>query len=657
MPDRRTNVVRVVWGGPGRGTVIKGIPAEDLHPFGTGNILPVTPSPSTENVRLFDQVAQLRPGYTDYATKPTVSYSGNSVTGITSIQFKTGNRYLLRAEATGAVPSGTHTGGLGAASMTDSTATFGTNTLIGSTITNVTDGSSGTITANTDTNVTATLSGGTDNWWDTNDVYTISSDTGRIFKLNDSASPFTWSDITGGTNLFTGTNIDWWTWAVAPIAGTAPNDELLFFCNGNDAIYQWTGTGNVSIPSWTGTAPVAPKVLISYLGRLIAMNYEDGAGNRLQNAIQYSVVGESRDWTGRGAGTLNLSEDVFPIVKALVLGGRLCLFKGDEVGGSIVVGTPTGISTNPIRFDTVQAIVGVIIPQSVVQIGESLAFFMGHDAFYLYDGARTMRPFAQELVREIVSNLNINDRESGFAVYHPIRREILLGYARRGSKVPDEFWWIDPFNQRVYGPHYFTDNPTSGEFHIPFGGLTWNTLDGRTGVREWDTLQDSTGATYGTWDDIIDPSGATGYQLVYGFSDGETYADNGEVFNDNGTAVVGTWTSPAITPMGLTKRTRNGSEMELDPEDVLTLRSVTLRYRDYTLWYPIVQYSTDGGSTWTTISDGAAVGSGSDRVLSVQYRALATGKWFQFRVRNTSERFGVHSLLVEMTRSGSFRHT
>ena len=57
--------------------------------------------------------------------------------------------------------------------MTDSGEGWTGGQLVGRTINNTTDGSSGVITANTATTVTAILSGGTDNDWDVNDTYTI----------------------------------------------------------------------------------------------------------------------------------------------------------------------------------------------------------------------------------------------------------------------------------------------------------------------------------------------------------------------------------------------------------------------------------------------------------------------------------------------------
>jgi hypothetical protein len=91
-----------------------------------------------------------------------------------------------RAELTRDSFAGAHDGADNAAALTDSDASFGTNDLVGLTINNTTDGSSGTITANTPTTVTATLSGGTDNDWDIGDAYTIAA--GGLFTFQDAWS-------------------------------------------------------------------------------------------------------------------------------------------------------------------------------------------------------------------------------------------------------------------------------------------------------------------------------------------------------------------------------------------------------------------------------------------------------------------------------------
>ena len=72
--------------------------------------------------------------------------------------------------------TGSHTGSDNASVLTDANLALITSQYVGGTITNDTDGSSGTVTANTATTVTATLAGGTDNDWDTDDEHTLSGD-------------------------------------------------------------------------------------------------------------------------------------------------------------------------------------------------------------------------------------------------------------------------------------------------------------------------------------------------------------------------------------------------------------------------------------------------------------------------------------------------
>lgn len=82
---------------------------------------------------------------------------------------------------------GTHTGAAHATVLTDASAQFITDELVGLTISNVTDGSAGLITANTETTVTvAALAGGVANQWATNDVYSVIG-----FALNLSGGPAT----------------------------------------------------------------------------------------------------------------------------------------------------------------------------------------------------------------------------------------------------------------------------------------------------------------------------------------------------------------------------------------------------------------------------------------------------------------------------------
>lgn len=80
------------------------------------------------------------------------------------------NALFLQPAAT----TGTHDGAGNAAVLTDTTAAFDANELVGKTIKNTTDGSEAIVTANTATTITGVLSGGTDDDWDISDAYSIS---------------------------------------------------------------------------------------------------------------------------------------------------------------------------------------------------------------------------------------------------------------------------------------------------------------------------------------------------------------------------------------------------------------------------------------------------------------------------------------------------
>lgn len=79
--------------------------------------------------------------------------------------------------------TGTHDGSANASALSDSSATFPTDYLIGAVVKNSTDGSYGIITDNDGTTVTASLAGGTDNDWDVSDAYEIVVPELRIINM------------------------------------------------------------------------------------------------------------------------------------------------------------------------------------------------------------------------------------------------------------------------------------------------------------------------------------------------------------------------------------------------------------------------------------------------------------------------------------------
>jgi hypothetical protein len=99
--------------------------------------------------------------------------------------------------------TGTHTAVADPVIMTDATAHFVVDELIGLTIVNVTDGSSGVITDNDETTVTvAALVGGTLNQWSLNDVYTIAGADYDIYDLDVWSPSFAINGVLRQTKLY-----------------------------------------------------------------------------------------------------------------------------------------------------------------------------------------------------------------------------------------------------------------------------------------------------------------------------------------------------------------------------------------------------------------------------------------------------------------------
>lgn len=142
--------------------------AYELHRFGTGEkknalnqaLYDVYP---TFYKRLFDTTLW---GQNDYGVDPDEFNKFLYTVPTTFVEFPD-EIWLLEGYI------GTHTGSDNASTLTDSAADFTINELIGLTVYNKTDGSSGTVTANTATTITATLTGGTGSDWDEDDEYII----------------------------------------------------------------------------------------------------------------------------------------------------------------------------------------------------------------------------------------------------------------------------------------------------------------------------------------------------------------------------------------------------------------------------------------------------------------------------------------------------
>jgi hypothetical protein len=584
MSDRRL-ALTIVFGDIGSGTVINNLPDEALaEPNPTGIISPC-PAGTAVNVRLYEGMAERRPGYATFSTAKAAS----EINSIYVAAFDPITRFLLRGHNTTASPGG------------------------------------------------------------------------GVERYDEAAN--SWAELTPVGNNGNGLADQPWHFAMVPSPTLFPAN-ILMFANAASDIFTWDGSGgaNSAVALTDSLAPTAPHASASFLSRAFVLNVTTPEGDRVGSRLQWSAVGDARDWSSLGAGNLDIDSDPFPGVALMVLGGRLIVFKGGKDGGAIYVCTPTGVSTAPLRVDAINPDlpIGPIVPRSVIPISPTTAFFLGHDAVYLYDGVRALLPFAEGVARDITSRLNLAALDTGFAYYDRTTRTIQLFVATGAFTTPSEVWHFDVRTRRAYGPMSLEHNMLHAATWVSQGALSWDTM-GQAAGRQWDTLTNTAGAQYFQWDRIVE--GSVAETTLYGDTIGQLYQSDGSQTDDAGTNISCNWTSPAITPKGWVSARNVSSQpgaRRWRDNDEMALRSVTIRHRATVDWVPVVEINTSGAA-WTKISDDttAAATGGGGRLIPKTYTVnnLAPSPWYQLRVRNTTgDGLSLRDVTLEFTYAGSSRH-
>lgn len=453
--------------------------------------------------------------------------------------------------------------------------------------------------------------------FDTNVVENLRSDGAGTYYLVGT----TWTSIAAaGVGGF-------WTYAMVRRAGAGsgnPANQVLFSADGDaDSIWRYRGGGVAATAVATGYK--GARAIIGHRGRGLLLNVFDvGLNARKMTRVAYSIVGDPETYTGFGSGFVDLDDDPYPIVNARVIGGNVCVFKGNNIAGSITVGTLTGVTQAPYRWDVTSAEVGLLVPRSLISISDGLTFFLGHDGFYLYDGARGLARIAEGIARDIRSRMNPAALKSGFAWYKPVTGEIYVNLAMGGATTPNECWVFNLQERRIYGPYTFADVLTAA---CPFA--TTDTVTWDTAVGTWDSNP------YTSWDAAGGLASSRG--VLLGASVGTTWLDDEATLTDGAATIISTYTFAPIRASGRVLITPDGSQRPLEEDGYLTLRDITLSYRNTGAWTPTVQVSVDGGDTWIAITGSVAIGTGSmiDRTMTAPYTApdgAISGTWFQLRV-------------------------
>ena len=456
----------------------------------------------------------------------------------------------------------------------------------------------------------------------------------------------TWTDI--GANGVGGN----WAYAMVRRAGGASLANQAFIAGSGDAdaVYRYRGGGVAAATVSAGTF-LGARTMVGHKGRSLVMNvYDVGLGVRKISRVYYSIVGDPETHTGTGSGFVDLDDEPYPIVNSAVISGNVCVFKGSNVGGAITVGTSTGVTNSPYRWDTLNTGgVGLLVPRSLIQVTPELAFFLGNDGFYVYDGGRGLARVGDSIAQDLLGRINPNSLKAGFSEYLPQTSEVILHVATGASTYPNEAWVFNIRERRIYGPYTYGDTLTSASQFASSDTLSWDTIPFAT----WDSM------TYASWDSMGAIASKRG--AMYGTSTGYVMSNDGTFTTDNGATITSRYLTGAIRAEGRKLLLPTGQQRELETDTTLTLRDLTLIYRNGGTWTPTVEISTDGGFTWTQIDDGATIGSDTSNLGQFLNKSYTTfgiaGTWFQARVTSTTPNMQLAGIRFEFTYSGNDRNS
>lgn len=438
-------------------------------------------------------------------------------------------------------------------------------------------------------------------------AYLIRADREKVYVYNAATGVF---DSITAVAIPGATDND--VWSMSEWAG------VLYLSNGVTGTYKWNAAGNIvdvtDTPPDPITVPPARWVAAGWLDRVwLAYTYESAA--YAPQRLRYCARNAPALWHTTGSGTYDLTDDPYPISGCRVIGPYMVVWKGDRRGGSIVVGQPTGFADAPAAFRTFNpgSGIGCFAPRTIVPVSGDVAMFLGHDDVYMFDGA-SLKPVGDPIIRRVLCEYNFEAIKQAWAYYDSIEDEYhLVLPLSDASTTPSDRYTFSLRAQAWTG--YEGCTYTSGASFALMDIKTWLSITGTwlDNGESWTLMGSVTGET----------------QTVMGTDSGTVEVEDPASTIDNGSAINAVYESGDMTFHGLELPTH-----KLAHDDWKVLRAVVLSWRDTTANTPdLVELSTDGGATWTALTQPAIADlDGSDSLRRTFMDTMITGQQFRLRI-------------------------
>ncbi len=310
-------------------------------------------------------------------------------------------------------------------------------------------------------------------------------DTNRVNKYNPLDG--TMDDITGGSNIFTGTNEDFFSFV--NWLGRA------YFTNNVDQLYQYSGSGNVAVfnikldsdDPETNQLDTARFVFVKN-DRLVLLDTVE-FGDWFAGRCRFSPV-LSTDFSAAGGGFVDAPTEE-RIVSAGWVGKDIVVFFQGLYSGSLWKLRTTGDSDLPFRWEKISTTDTSLAPYSLVEFNDGVSV-VGLNNIIWYDGFK-IQYLDLEKVRDIVDDFDSS--KIRFSVGHNVIQDqhIFFTYTSQGSSLPDRIldynilersWAVYTVDAHCFGTFTDQDVPIWTEADDSFTGsdgalMSAMTLDSR----------------------------------------------------------------------------------------------------------------------------------------------------------------------------------
>lgn len=439
-------------------------------------------------------------------------------------------------------------------------------------------------------------------------AYTIAITKNKVYYY----SAGVWTEISGSGASLTSDDYHPFSFCVWPFT------ERFCFSQGVDTV-KYIPSDVSNYLTLSANAP-ASFVIRSFNNRLNLFKTVESGDTKAQRH-RYCINGDITDWTGVGSGYKDLNDQDDYIVNALRLGSSMFVYKERSVTRIV----PTGYAATPFQYDQSWSMNrGLLASRSLVSDG-SRHFGLFNDGVFSYDGSQFKNIGFGRVDKTILDNINTNRLVMAVGHYINSMESYILGIPGGSADSASVFY--------LY--HLPTDSWTSLSFYQNVG-TTFDYLT-TSGVTI-DSLVGAISAQTYSFDSAFSQIHSGLYLL--GLADGSICNLDSSSVDDDGTAISLEWQS---------------KDFKTDGPNIISFAGVEIEYQDFGSATIRVEYSTNGGLSWTTGQNIFVNGNSDGATKTAWSWFVVSGARIRFRIRNinTGENIRITSIRLLVADSGA----